>query len=179
MKGFQTSRSGRQYGEDMTRSARVIARESFLRARGDAHPDVDVDVDDAPAPLHARGRRIVALTIALIVLGGYLVVQVIGLATTKDAVPPSWLIPPPAGATVVGEPRIDYEPYRATTYVTIRPAEGQNAHQLVEQMGLSEQPTQIGPTPLDWRPVWVYNRPTQEGVELRLVYRRDSSDITP
>lgn len=177
MKGFQTSGSGRQYGEDMKRSARVIARESFLRARGDANPDVDVD--DAPAPLDARGRRIVALTIALIVLGGYLVVQVIGLATTKDAVPPSGLIKPPAGAAIVGEPQIDYEPYRATTYVTIRPAGGQKTHQLVEQMGLSAQPTQIGPTPLDWRPVWVYSRPTQEGVELRLVYRRDSSDITP
>jgi hypothetical protein len=44
-------------------------------------------------------------------------------------------------------------------------------------MGLYEQPTQIGPTPLDWRSVWVYSRPTQDGVEIRLVYLRDSSDI--
>lgn len=119
-------------------------------------------------------------TIALILIGGYVVWQLVGLATTKDAAPPSWLITAPAGATIVGEPRIDYEPYRATTYVTVRPADGQKAHQLVAEMGLSEQPTQFGPTPLDWRPVWVYSRPTQDGVELRLVYRRDSGDvITP
>lgn len=122
----------------------------------------------------------IAWTIALILIGGYVVWQLVGLATTKDAAPPSWLITAPAGATIVGEPRIDYEPYRATTYVTVRPADGQKAHQLVAEMGLSEQPTQFGPTPLDWRPVWVYSRPTQDGVELRLVYRRDSGDvITP
>lgn len=122
----------------------------------------------------------IAWTIAVILIGGYVVWQLVGLATTKDAAPPSWLITAPAGATIVGEPRIDYEPYRATTYVTVRPADGQKAHQLVAEMGLSEQPTQFGPTPLDWRPVWVYSRPTQDGVELRLVYRRDSGDvITP
>lgn len=140
----------------------------------------DADTDDAPRPLSAKDRRVIAWTIALILIGGYVVWQLVGLATTKDAAPPSWLITAPAGATIVGEPRIDYEPYRATTYVTVRPADGQKAHQLVAEMGLSEQPTQFGPTPLDWRPVWVYSRPTQDGVELRLVYRRDSGDvITP
>lgn len=127
-----------------------------------------------------KDRRIIAWTIALIIVGGYLVWQLIGLANTKDAVPPSWLITAPAGSTIVGEPRISGEPYRTTTYVTVRPADGQKAHQLVEEMGLSEQPTQIGPTPLDWRPVWVYSRPVEDGVELRLVYRRDpGEEITP
>ncbi|WP_127818896.1 hypothetical protein [Microbacterium sp. CPCC 204701] len=139
-----------------------------------AHPDTEAA--EAPRPLSAKDRRIVAWTIALILLGGYVVVQVIGLATTKDAVPPSWVITVPTGATIVGESRIDYEPYRATTYVTVRPEDGRKAEELVEQMGLSEQPTQLGPTPLDWRPLWIYSRPTPDGVELRLVYRRDSSD---
>lgn len=139
-----------------------------------------LDTEDAPRPLSTKGRPIIAWTIALMIVGGYVIWQVLGLWTTKDAIPPSWLITPPAGATIVGEPRIDYEPYRATTSVTVRPADGQKAQQLVEQMGLSEQPTQIGPTPLDWRPVWVYSRPVEDGVELRLVYRRDSGDdITP
>ena len=136
--------------------------------------------DGQPRPRKAKDRRIIAWTIALIIVGGYVIWQLLGVWTAKDAVPPSWLITAPAGATIVGEPRIGYEPYRATTYVTIRPADGQKAHQLIEEMGLAEQPTQIGPTPLDWRPVWVYSRPTEDGVELRLVYRRDSSDeITP
>ncbi|WP_127472723.1 hypothetical protein [Microbacterium sulfonylureivorans] len=138
------------------------------------------DAEGAPRPLDTKDRRIIAWTIALIIVGGYVICQVLGLWTTKDAVPPSWLITAPAGAAIVGEPRIERSNDRVTTYVTIRPAEGQKAHQLVEQMGLSEQPTQLGPTPLDWRPVWVYSRPTEDGVELRLVYRRDSGDvITP
>ena len=82
-------------------------------------------------------------------------------------------------ATIVGEPRLDREPYRVTVYVTVRLAENQKAHQLVEQMRLSEQPTKIGPTLLDWRPVWVYSTPVKDGVELRLVYLRDSQDIMP
>ena len=137
----------------------------------------DTDTDDAPRPLSAKDRRVIAWTIALLIVGGYVIWQLLGVWTAKDAEPPAWLITPPAGATIVGEPRIDREPYRATTYVTVRPAEGEKAHQLVERMGLSEQPTQIGPTPLDWRPVWVYSRPVQNGVELRLVYLRDSEDI--
>lgn len=130
--------------------------------------------------MDAKDRRLIAWTIVLIVIGGYAIFQAIGLATAKDAVPPAWLITPPPGATIVGEPRISREPYRATTYVTIRPADGQKAHQLIEEMGLSAQPTQLGPTPLDWRPVWVYSRPVEGGVELRLVYLRDAGDeITP
>ena len=138
----------------------------------------DADTDNAPRPLSRKDRRIIAWTIASILLGGYVVWQLIGLASAKDFAPPSWLITAPAGATVVGEPRISWEPYRATTYVTVRPADGQEPHQLIEEMGLSAQPTQIGPTPLDWRPVWIYSRTTQGGdVELRLVYLRDSLDI--
>lgn len=138
------------------------------------------DADEAPRPLSTRDRRRIGTIIALIIVGGYVIWQVLGLATAKDAVPPAWLITAPSGATIVGDPRTDREPYRATTYVTVRPAEGQKAHHLVEEMGLSEQPTQIGPSPLDWRPVWVYSRPVEDGVEFRLVYRRDSSDeITP
>lgn len=165
-----------QYGEDMQRSKRAIARESVLKTRDNADPDGD----KAPRPLDAKDRRIVAWTIALIIVGGYLVVQAIGLATTKDAVPPSWLITAPEGATIVGEPRIEGSNYRVTTYVTVRPADGRTAEELLEEMGLSGQPAQLGPTPWDWRPLWVYSRPTQDGVELRLVYRRDSTDdITP
>lgn len=153
---------------------RALARANVVTARPAA------DADEAPRPLSSRDRRVVAWTVALILLGGYVVVQVIGLATTKDAVPPSWVITAPAGASMVGEPRVSSELYRATTYVTVRPEDGRTADELLEQMGLSEQPTQFGPTPLDWRPLWVYSRPTQSGVELRLVYRRDPSDvITP
>jgi hypothetical protein len=155
----------------MKSSARTIARESVLRAAG------DTDADEAPRPLDTRDRRIITWTIALILLGGYLIWQVIGLATLKAEPPPSWLITAPAGATIVGEPRITREPYRATTYVTIHPADGRTNEELIQEMGLYEQPTQIGPTPLDWRSVWVYSRPTQDGVEIRLVYLRDSSDI--
>ena len=165
-----------QYGEDMKRSARAIDRASVLRTRSERDPAGD----DAPRPLSARDRRVIALTIALILVGGYVVLQVIGLSSTKDAVPPSWVITAPEGATIVGEPRIAASNYRVTTYVTVRPADGRTADELLEEMGLSEQPTQLGPTPLDWRASWIYNRPTQDGVELRLVYRRDSSDdITP
>jgi hypothetical protein len=134
-----------------------------------------IDADQAPQSQNAK--RYVAWMIALIIVGGYVIWQLLGVWTAKDAVPPSWLISPPAGATIVGEPRIDYQPYRATLYLTLRPAAGQEAHHLIEQMGLTEQPTQIGPTPLDWRPVWVYSRPVEDGVELRLVYLRDSEDI--
>ncbi|WP_109211798.1 MULTISPECIES: hypothetical protein [Microbacterium] len=109
----------------------------------------DTDTEEAPRPLDAEDRRLVGWTIALIIVGGYAIWQLLGVWTAKDAVPPAWLISPPAGATMVGEPRIDYQPYRVTLYVTVRPAEGERAHQLVERMGLSEQPTQIGPTPLD------------------------------
>lgn len=139
----------------------------------------DADAAEGPRPMSAKDRRVVLWTIALIVVGGYVIWQILGIWTVKDAVPPSWLVTAPAGATMIGEPRIDQEPYRTTTYVTIRPADGQKAHQLVEEMGLSEQPTQIGPTALDWRPVWVYSRPVQDGVELRLVYLRDAGDENP
>jgi hypothetical protein len=140
----------------------------------------DADLDEAPRPLNAKDRRVIAWTIALIIIGGYVAWQLLGVWTAKDAEPPAWLITAPEGATIVGESRISREPYRATTYVTVRPAEGEKAHQLVERMGLAEQPTQIGPGPLDWRPVWVYSRPVQDGVELRLVYLRDPEDtITP
>ncbi|WES63951.1 hypothetical protein P0L94_15965 [Microbacter sp. GSS18] len=137
----------------------------------------DAGIDDAPRPLSGKDRRVIAWTIALIILGGYVLVQLLGVATAKDVAPPAWLITVPADATIVGEPHIDRQPYRATTYVKVRPADGQKAHQLIEDMGLSEQPTQIGPSPLDWRPVWVYSRPVQDGVEIRLVYLRDSADI--
>jgi hypothetical protein len=123
--------------------------------------------------LNGNDRRVITITIALIVLGGYVVLQLIGLATEKDTPPPSWLIAAPAGATIVGEPRIGYEPYRATTYVTVRAADGRTNDELLEEMGLSEQPIPLGPTPLDWRTVWVYGRATPDAVELRLVYRRD------
>lgn len=140
----------------------------------------NADADEAPRPLNARDRRIIAGTIAAIVLGGYVVFQLLGVWTAKDVAPPAWVITLPAGATIVGEPQITREPYRATTYVTVRPADGRSYDDLVEEMGLSEQPTQIGPTPLDWRPVWVYSRPGSGGVEFRLVYLRDSEDlITP
>jgi hypothetical protein len=137
----------------------------------------DTDADKAPRPLDAKDRRVIAWTIALIIVGGYVIWQLLGVWTAKDAVPPSWLVSPPAGAMYAGEPRVEGSNYRVTTHVTVRPAEGEKAHQLVERMGLSEQPTQIGPTPLDWRPVWVYSRPVEDGVELRLVYVRDSEDI--
>lgn len=130
--------------------------------------------DEAPRPLNAKDRRVIVWTIALLLLGGYVIWQLLGLATTKDAVPPSWLVSVPAGATVVGEPRTDYENYRATTYVTVRPADGQTAQDLLNEMGLSDEPTQIGPTPLDWRPVWVYGKTMQDAVEIRLVYRQDT-----
>lgn len=138
---------------------------------------LDAGVDDAPRALDAKDRRVIAWTIMLILLGGYVLVQLFGVATAKDVAPPAWLITAPAGATLVGEPRIDRQPYRATTYVTVRPDDGRKAHQLIEDMGLSQQPTQIGPTPLDWRPVWVYSRPIPDGVEIRLVYLRDSEEI--
>ena len=163
------------WAEEIKRSARAIARESVSRTRGDADRD-----GDTPRPLSAKDRRVITFTVALILVGGYLVLQVIGLASTKDAVPPSWVITAPQGAAIVGDPRIDGSNYRVTTYVTVRPADGRTADGLLEEMGLSEQPTQLGPTPLDWRAMWIYSRPTQDGVELRLVYRRDSSDdITP
>ena len=142
----------------------------------------NADADEAARPLGARERRFLTWGIALFVVGGYLVFQLFAVWTVKDAVPPASLITAPAGATIVGEPRVSREPYRATTYVTIRPAEGRNHVDLMEEMGLSEQPTQIsGPTPLDWRPVWVYSRPVEDGVEFRLVYLRDLDDefITP
>lgn len=140
----------------------------------------DAGVDDAPRPLDGKDRRVIAWTIALVIIGGYVLVQLLGVATAKDVAPPAWLITAPAGATIVGEPRIDRQSYRATTYVTVRPADGQKAHQLIEDMGLSQQPTQIGPSPLDWRPVWVYSRPVPDGVEIRLVYLRDPEEtITP
>ena len=136
--------------------------------------------EEKPRPLDGRDRRVIGWTVALVILAGYVVWQLAGLATAKDAVPPSWVISAPAGAELVGEPRIDRQPYRATTYVTLRTTDGRAAQQLLDDMGLSEQPTQLGPSPLDWRPVWVYSRPTQDGVELRLVYLRDSQDtITP
>ena len=144
------------------------------RARWGAGPSAS---RDAPRPLNAR--RYIAWMIPVVIVGGYVIWQLLGVWTAKDAVPPSWLISPPAGATIVGEPRIDYQPYRATLYLTVRPAEGEKVHHLVERMGLSDQPTQIGPTPLDWRPVWVYSRLVQDGVELRLVYLRDAEDIIP
>lgn len=136
----------------------------------------DQRADESPRPLNTKDRRVIGWTVALIVLGGYVIWQLVGLATVKDAVPPSWLISVPAGATVVGEPRTDYENYRATTYVTLRPAHGQTAPNLLEELGLSEQPIQIGPTPLDWRPVWAYGRTTQDTVEIRLVYRQDTGN---
>ena len=161
----------------MKRSARLIARERVSGTQGHATAH---GVDDAPRPLNGKDRRVIAWAIALIIVGGYVIWQLLGLWTAEDAVPPAWLITPPTGATFVGEPRVEGSNYRVTTYVTVRPAEGEKAHQLVERMGLSEQPTQIGPTPLDWRPVWVYSRPVEAGVELRVVYLRDSEDlITP
>jgi hypothetical protein len=140
----------------------------------------DADLDEAPRPLNTKDRRVITWTIALIIIGGYVAWQLLGPWTAKDAEPPAWLITAPEGATILGEPRLERSNYRVTTYVTVRPSEGEKAHQLVERMGLSEQPTQIGPTPLDWRPVWVYSRPVEDGVELRLVYVRDPEDtITP
>ena len=137
--------------------------------------------DEAPRPLNAKDRRIIAWTIASIIIGGYVVFQLLGIWTANTAVPPAWVITAPAGATIVGEPQVSGEPYRTTTYVTVRPAEGRNHVDLMDEMGLSEHPTQIGPTPLDWRPVWVYGRPVADGVEFRLVYLRDLDDepITP
>lgn len=137
----------------------------------------DTDTGEAPRPLNAKDRRFIVWTIALVIVGGYVIWQLLGVWTAKDAVPPSWLISPPAGATIVGEPRIEHQSSRSTLYMTVCPPEAQRAHQLIEQMGLSDQPTQIGPTPLDWRSVWVYSRPVQDCVELRLVYLRDSEDI--
>jgi len=131
--------------------------------------------EESTRALAAKRRRRVIWATA-IVLGCYVLWQLGGLLTTKDAAPPAWLIAVPADASVVGEPRIDYQPYRVTTYLTVRPAEGLSATDLINQMGLSAQPVQIGPTPLDWRPVWVYARPTQVGVEVRLVYRPDLPD---
>lgn len=130
--------------------------------------------NQSPGPLNGKDGRVVAWTVTLIVLGGYVVWQLLGVATVKDAVPPAWLITVPTGASMVGESRIGREPYRATTYVTIRPANGQNHVDLMDQMGLSEQPTQIGSHLLDWRAVWVYGLPVPDGVEFRLVYLRDT-----
>lgn len=133
------------------------------------------DADAAPRPLTSLDRRAIALTIALIIVAGYFLWQIIGLATEKDAVPPAWLITAPAGSTIVGEPLVDRESYRATTYVTLRPADGQTPARLLQEMGLLDQPTQIGPSPLEWRTVWVYGRTTSEGnLEIRLVYRPDT-----
>jgi hypothetical protein len=140
----------------------------------------DTDASGRPRPLSSKDWRFIAVTIALLIAGGYVVWQLLGIWNAKDAVPPSWLISPPAGSTMMGEPWTDHQPSKATLYMAVCPPEGQKPHQLIEQMGLSEQPTQIGPTPLDWRPVWVYSRPEQDCVELRLVYVRDSEDtITP
>lgn len=124
--------------------------------------------------MKATDRRFFLLVVALVVFGGYLVIQLIGLAAVKDAVPPASLITVPADATMVGEPRIERQPYRATTFVTIRPAEGQNHVDLMDQMGLLDQPTQIGPNLLDWRTAWIYGRPVPDGVEYRLVYLQDT-----
>ncbi|MGA7148567.1 MAG: hypothetical protein WBX17_08790, partial [Microbacterium sp.] len=103
----------------------------------------NANADEAPRPLTAGKRRFLAWGIALLVVGGYLIFQLFSVWTVKDAVPPASLITAPAGATIVGEPRISREPYRATTYVTIRPAYGHNHVDLMREMGLSEQPTQI------------------------------------
>jgi hypothetical protein len=137
----------------------------------------DTEIADAPRPLSAKDRRFIAWTIALIFVFGYVIWQVIGVATIKDAAPPSWLINAPSGATVVGPAVVTREPYRATTYVTVRPADGITIDALIAEMGLSEEePTKIGPTPWDWRPVWAYARPIGDGVEIRLVYLRDTED---
>ncbi|MGF2950585.1 hypothetical protein [Microbacterium alcoholitolerans] len=129
-----------------------------------------------PLPSGAKGGRSAFWVILLVLLGGYALWQVWGLVTTKDAVPPAWVITVPADAALVEEPRISYANFRVTTYMTIRPTDGRTAADLLDEMGLSGQPTQIGPTPLDWRPLWVYARPVQDGVELRLVYRQDLHD---
>lgn len=100
--------------------------------------------DGAPRPLASKDRRVVAVTVGLIILVGYFRWQIVGLATEKDAVPPAWLITAPAGSTIVGEPVVTRESYRATTYLTLQPADDQTPAQLLEQMGLSDQPTQIG-----------------------------------
>lgn len=132
-----------------------------------------MDVSEAPRPLGARDRRAIIVTIAIVILGGFVVWQLFGLVTVKDTPPPSGLIAVPAGATIVGEPRIDQQPYRATTYVTVRPADGRTPLDLMSEMGVSDEPTQIGPFPWDWRTAWVYAVRKQDDVELRLVYLRD------
>jgi len=109
----------------------------------------------------------------VIFFGAFVLWQVGSLVTVKDATPPPSVITVPADAAVVGEPRIDRQNFRVTTYMTIRSVEGRTAEELLDQMGLSEQPTQIGPTPLDWRPLWVYARATEGAVELRLVFIQD------
>ncbi|TQM25090.1 hypothetical protein [Microbacterium kyungheense] len=139
------------------------------------------DIAEAPRPLSAMDRRFISWTIAMMFVFGYVIWQLVGVATVKDAAPPSWLISAPSGAVIAGEPRTTHQPYRATTSLTVRPADGGTNEALITEMGLSEdEPTQIGPTPLDWRPVWVYARPTNDGFEVRLVYLRDAQDtITP
>lgn len=132
--------------------------------------------ESPPPPRGAKDLRVIIWAIMIVLLGGYVLWQLVGLVTVKNAAPPASVITVPSDATVVGEPRINYENYRVTTYVTVRSADGRTNAGLVDEMGLSAQPTQIGPTPLDWRPVWVYARPTQDGVELRLVYRQDMPD---
>ena len=60
---------------------------------------LDAGVDDAPRALDAKDRRVIAWTIMLILLGGYVLVQLFGVATAKDVAPPAWLITAPAGNT--------------------------------------------------------------------------------
>jgi hypothetical protein len=69
--------------------------------------DDGVDRDEAPLPLHAKDRRVIAWTIALILAGGYVAWQLLGVWTAKDAEPPAWLISQPVGATFVGEPQVE------------------------------------------------------------------------
>ena len=130
-------------------------------------------------PLTRRDRRNIAMTIVLIALGIYVAVQLTLLWTTKDAWPPSSPIHVPANATIVGEPYTKYSNFRAVTYVLVRPTDGRTPDELIDVMGLSDQPTQIGPTPLDWRPLWVYSRSLQGNVEIRLVYVRDLGTEAP
>lgn len=59
------------------------------------------------AQRNAKDRRDIAWTIALIIVGAYVIWQLVGVWTAKDAEPPAWLISPPAGATFVGDPWID------------------------------------------------------------------------
>jgi hypothetical protein len=127
----------------------------------------------------STSRRKVLWTIALVVLGFYVVVQLLLVWNIKDAHPPSWPIQVPANATMVNEPHTEYSNFRAVTYITLRPTDGRTADELIDSMGLSEQPTRIGPTPLDWRPLWVYSRSLQGNVEVRLVYVQDLGARVP